>query len=196
VARSLDALRRGPSPTTITCAAPSVLHVNPQPLLSALSGLYFEATGDADIDVMTHWVHLIHTNVVRLNEAWDDRNATWHIWEKVAADLGHPWTVAELAGMACMSGESFRLWCRRSNGRSPLEHVTFLRMRRATDVLRRTDQKLEVIARWLGYENVFAFSRAFKRWIGMPPAHFRNAATSRHALQHPGAAKPGGESRP
>ena len=57
---------------------------------------------------------------------------------------------------------------------SPLEHVTFLRMRSATDLLRRSDQKLEVVARQLGYENVFAFSRAFKRWNGIPPAEFRH----------------------
>jgi AraC-like DNA-binding protein len=183
----------GPVPTTITCRAPSVLHVNPQPLHSALLGLYFEATGEADPDVMAHWVHLIHTNFVRLNDAWDQRHANWHIWEKVNADLGHPWTVAELAAMACMSGESFRLWCHKCHGHSPLEHVTFLRMRRATDVLRRSDQKLEVIARWLGYENVFAFSRAFKRWIGMPPAHFRHAAAYAHTAGE--AANGGGRMR-
>jgi AraC-like DNA-binding protein len=170
--------REGEHPSTITCQAPTLVHVNPQPLHSAILGLYCEALADANAEVMTHWVTLIHTNVVRVTRAWNNRNMLWQVWEKVGADLAYPWTVAELAALACMSGESFRLWCHKCQGRSPLEHVTFLRMRTATDLLRRSDQKLEVIARQLGYENVFAFSRAFKRWIGIPPAEFRHRPPS------------------
>src|SRR4051812_39040969 len=57
--------REDDHPTTIAGAAPSVVHVSPHPLHSAILGLHCEAIADANAELMTHWVQLIHANVVR-----------------------------------------------------------------------------------------------------------------------------------
>jgi AraC-like DNA-binding protein len=54
-----------------------------------------------------------------------------------------------------------------------MEHVTHLRMAMASGMLATTDQKIDVIAQSVGYENIFTFSAAFKRVVGVPPSEYR-----------------------
>ena len=54
-----------------------------------------------------------------------------------------------------------------------MHQVAFLRMRRAATLLESTRQKINSIARTVGYDNAFAFSTAFKRHIGTSPADYR-----------------------
>ena len=55
-----------------------------------------------------------------------------------------------------------------------MEHVTFLRIRRAQDLLAATDDKLDAIAPLVGYRSAEVFSRAFMRCTGMTPTQFRD----------------------
>ncbi|WP_425437048.1 helix-turn-helix domain-containing protein [Nibricoccus aquaticus] len=48
--------------------------------------------------------------------------------------------------------------------RSPMEHLTHLRRRRASTTLRSTPAQLEEIAERTGYGSVYSFSTAFRRW--------------------------------
>lgn len=54
-----------------------------------------------------------------------------------------------------------------------MHHVTYLWMQHAQRLLEMTDDKLEVVARLVGYESALVFSRAFKRWIGSTPTDYR-----------------------
>jgi len=72
-----------------------------------------------------------------------------------------------------MSGEHFRRLCLKALGRSPVKHLTFLRMHRAAELLTTTKDKVETIARALGYENPFAFSNTFLKWIRVRPSEHR-----------------------
>jgi transcriptional regulator GlxA family with amidase domain len=63
--------------------------------------------------------------------------------------------------------------CRKQLGRSPMQHLTFLRMQRARHLLSVTDDKIEVIARAVGFKSVFSFSNIFKKWIGWRPSEQR-----------------------
>jgi transcriptional regulator GlxA family with amidase domain len=53
-------------------------------------------------------------------------------------------------------------------------------MRRATELLVSTDDKVETIAAAVGYQNPCAFSTTFKKWIGWRPSEHR----SKQALSH------------
>jgi AraC-like DNA-binding protein len=53
-----------------------------------------------------------------------------------------------------------------------MEHLTWLRMKRAAFLLERTNQKILTIAEEMGYQNAFAFSSAFKRVMGAAPFVF------------------------
>jgi transcriptional regulator GlxA family with amidase domain len=54
-----------------------------------------------------------------------------------------------------------------------MQHLTFLRMQRARHLLSVTDDKIEVIARAVGFKSVFSFSNIFKKWIGWRPSEQR-----------------------
>lgn len=55
----------------------------------------------------------------------------------------------------------------------PMHYLTYWRLHLAADGLKRTTAPLKAIASQAGYESEAAFSRAFKRHFGLPPADWR-----------------------
>lgn len=100
----------------------------------------------------------------------------WRVWRAVDAEPDRPWTLMSLAGIACMSPEHLRRQCRGELGKSPMAQVTDLRMQRAAALLRLGSTKVETIAVRVGYGSVYAFSTAFKRWVGQAPSDYRAEA--------------------
>jgi AraC-like DNA-binding protein len=94
------------------------------------------------------------------------------------------WTVAALAKRAGMSRAAFARAFRAATGQSPVAWLCRERLHRAAELLQTSDAKLAELAETAGYATEFAFSRAFKRLFGIPPAHFRRAARALQAL-HP-----------
>jgi len=58
-------------------------------------------------------------------------------------------------------------------GQPPMQYHTHWRLQLAAQALKTTDQPLKRIADGAGYESEAAFSRAFKRRFGSPPAEWR-----------------------
>jgi AraC-like DNA-binding protein len=54
-----------------------------------------------------------------------------------------------------------------------MQQLTSLRIQRAQELLSTTEDKIETIARTVGYDNVEVFSRVFKRWVGCSPSSYR-----------------------
>jgi AraC family transcriptional regulator, alkane utilization regulator len=85
------------------------------------------------------------------------------------------WTVERLARRAAVSrtvlGERFAAVL----GEPPMRYLTQWRLQLAAHLLRSTPATLPEIAGQVGYESEAAFSRAFKRGLGAPPAAWRAA---------------------
>jgi AraC-like DNA-binding protein len=158
----------------VDAPAAQLLRVDPRPLFSAIQGLYWESVGAASAAVMEHSVELIQLLVSRIMQPYHKDDRLWRVWSAVDADLNHEWSLDELASVACMSAEHLRRLSQRQLGRSPLEQVRFLRMRKAAALLTTTPDKIESISYQIGYHNPFAFSTAFKHCMGMSPAQFRS----------------------
>ena len=120
-----------------------------------------------------HWVELIHRYVLRFAQPWHVEDRLSKIWEAVARKPDHPWNLAELSKSVHCSGEHLRRLCRHQLGRSPMQQVTYLRIRHAADLLTETESKLEHIANAVGYANPFVFSNTFKKWTGWRPSEYR-----------------------
>jgi AraC-like DNA-binding protein len=90
-----------------------------------------------------------------------------------------PWTVAELAETAGMSRTAFSTRFTSIAGIPPLTYVTRWRLLKATELLSESDASLAEIAEQVGYESEAAFSKAFKREIGLPPGRFRQQMADR-----------------
>jgi len=84
-----------------------------------------------------------------------------------------PWTVEELAHTSGTSrsvlAERFQLLV----GSSPIQYLTQWRMVLAANLLARSSAPMTRIAEAVGYQTDTAFSRAFRREFGKPPAAWR-----------------------
>lgn len=143
------------------------------PLQAAIEGLHAECVSGNGSSALHHWSELLHYYVVRFAQPHRSDDRLWRVWQRVEVDLGRSWTLDELAEIACISGEHLRRLCRKELGRSPMQHLTHLRLQRARHLLSITDDKVEVIARAVGFESAFTFSNTFHKWIGCRPSTFR-----------------------
>jgi AraC-like DNA-binding protein len=145
-------------------------------LYHSVSGLRAEVIGAATPSALFHWVELIHGAVLSFATPWRQDDRLWRLWDEVAADVGADWTLPKLAEAVHMSPEHLRRLCRAALGRSPMQHVIWLRMRKAAELLATSDAKLETISKEVGYQNPFVFSNTFKKWIGWRPSEHRARA--------------------
>ncbi len=104
----------------------------------------------------------------------------------------HPWTVAGLAARCDLSRAAFARRFTELTGQPPLTHLTWWRMTLAARMLRTGRDPLSVIAERVGYGNEYAFSKAFRRELGIAPSHYRADAYSRSvaATQPPARSAP------
>ena len=138
-----------------------------------IAGLRAEWAGARAPRVVHHWLSLVQELATRFARPWQADDRLWKLWEQVGAELAAPWSLVTLAGRAHLSAEHLRRLCVKTLGRSPMQHVTYMRMQYARQLLETTDDKLEVLAPLVGYESALVFSRAFKRWVGLSPTEYR-----------------------
>ena len=159
----------------ILSSSSPVIHVGPVDALAhAIAGLHDESCREStEPAVLHHWVELIHGFVSRAARPYQGDVRLWRVWEMVEQELTRNWKLKDLAEIGCLSPEHLRRLCRQQLGRSPIQHVTYLRMRRAVHYLTTTHDKVETIGQAVGYESPFTFSNAFKRWTGKRPSDYR-----------------------
>jgi AraC-like DNA-binding protein/mannose-6-phosphate isomerase-like protein (cupin superfamily) len=95
--------------------------------------------------------------------------------QSIHTDPAHDWSVAELAGRSGLSRAPFARRFREAVGEAPLTYVTRWRMTVAADLLASGD-RIAAVAHQVGYDNEFAFAKAFKRVRGIAPGQHRRAA--------------------
>jgi AraC-like DNA-binding protein len=92
------------------------------------------------------------------------------------AQPAEPWTVEALARRAAVSRSVLAERFSRTLSVSPIRYLTQWRLQLASDMLRATPLGMAAIAERVGYESEAAFSRAFKRHLGVAPAAWRERA--------------------
>ena len=97
------------------------------------------------------------------------RRVVDHIHDHVGDDL----RVDELAAVANFSAFHFLRLFRLSTGTTPHRYVVKVRMRRAGELLRRTDRLVSQIAGECGYTSAGQFATAFRREFGCSPIRYR-----------------------
>lgn len=85
----------------------------------------------------------------------------------------HAWTLDELARTASTSRSVLAERFQQLVGVSPMQYLTQWRMLLAANLLRSSNSSLTRIAEEVGYQTDTAFSRAFRREFGAPPAAWR-----------------------
>jgi AraC-like DNA-binding protein len=86
-----------------------------------------------------------------------------------------PWTVDELASKIGLSRSALAERFVELIGQPPMQYLTQWRMQVASRLLRDSQSPVASIALDVGYDSEAAFSRAFKRLTGVPPAAWRRS---------------------
>ncbi|MFD3468513.1 helix-turn-helix domain-containing protein [Streptomyces sp. NPDC058682] len=97
-----------------------------------------------------------------------------------------PWTVAALAEEAGVSRATFARRFGELVGRPPMAYLADWRLALTADLLVRTEDAVESIARQVGYRSAFGLSVAFHRVHGTRPGQHRATAAVRRAGQERG----------
>jgi AraC-like DNA-binding protein len=85
----------------------------------------------------------------------------------------HGWTIDELTHAVGLSRSALHERFTAMVGQSPMQYLTHWRMQVASRLLSETTLNMAAVALEAGYDSEAAFSRAFKRAVGVPPAMWR-----------------------
>jgi len=96
---------------------------------------------------------------------------------------GRAWTVDELAREVALSRSALAERFAALVGEPPIQYLMRWRLALAAQTLRSGREAIAHVAERSGYESESAFTRAFKREFGMPPAAWR-----RQGMWNPGGA--------
>jgi AraC-like DNA-binding protein len=86
-----------------------------------------------------------------------------------------PWTIDDLGREVGLSRSALHERFVRYLGQPPMQYLASWRIQLGTRLLRDSNRNVATIALDVGYDSEAAFSRAFKRMVGMPPAAWRRA---------------------
>lgn len=90
----------------------------------------------------------------------------------VKQNLAYPYTLKELADIACLSVTQFKTVFKKSTTMSALQYLTMLRMQHAHALLIHSDLPIALVGERIGYNDASAFSRRFNLYFGQPPKAF------------------------
>ena len=91
--------------------------------------------------------------------------------------------VDSLAAMENKSPTAFRSAFKAHTGVSPNEYIILQRISEACSLLSRTDKNISEIAKAVGYEDPYYFSRIFKKKVGMSPFRYRQNAEEGRSMR-------------
>jgi AraC-like DNA-binding protein len=93
-------------------------------------------------------------------------------------DPAEPWTLDELGRRVGLSRSALHERFVALTGMPPMQYLTNWRMQCGARLLRESHQSVAAVALEIGYDSEAAFSRAFKRATGLPPATWRRLQTT------------------
>lgn len=95
----------------------------------------------------------------------------------IDSNIGHPWSVAELARHAGLSRRSFHQHFAAAYGVSPADYLRTRRLELAREALVYQDMSVTEAAYFVGYASPANFATAFRRQFGVPPSACRRPKT-------------------
>jgi AraC-like DNA-binding protein len=100
----------------------------------------------------------------------------------------YPWTLNELARRACVSRAALAARFTHVVGHAPMQYLTLWRMQIAARRLADSSMKVAAIGHEIGYGSESAFSRAFKKTVGLSPSAWRDSTSRRDGCPDSNAA--------
>lgn len=173
-----------PDAELLVSLLPQVLHVRGEPRLATLVQLVrdeFRSCRPAREVILTHLLEVLLIEALRaaagppaapglVRGLADERLAV--TLRRIHESPTRAWTVAQLAKEAALSRSAFFERFTRAVGQAPMAYLLNWRMALAKNMLRRGQGGIAEIAERVGYGSASAFSVAFTRHVGLPPARY------------------------
>lgn len=117
-----------------------------------------------------------HTDNYLVQEPLSQAEQTY---QKICHVINHSYiqvaNISELADMCDISAAYLSRVFKRFSDQTPLQYLTRLRMNYAADTLLENGMGVKQVSIMLGYDDVFHFSRVFKRVHGVAPRNYRGS---------------------
>lgn len=173
-----------PDAVLLVSLLPRLIHVSGEPRLATLVQLVrdeFREQRPAREVILTHLLEVLLIEALRSKAATpslpglvrglaDERLAV--ALRRMHESPTKAWTVAQLAKEAALSRSAFFERFSRAVGLAPMAYLLNWRMALAKTMLRRGEAGIAEIAERVGYGSASAFSVAFTRHVGQPPARY------------------------
>ena len=96
-----------------------------------------------------------------------------NLFSAVEKQLHFNWSIQAMSEYVHYSPPHLHRLCLKQFNRSPIQQLIFLRIERAKYLLRNTAWPISQIAHYVGYSEIFNFSKRFKKSVGLSPSRFR-----------------------
>jgi AraC-like DNA-binding protein len=121
--------------------------------------------------ILSHYLNTTLRDDIQ-NNASSRLRSLFHDIEK---RLQFDWTIEAMCEQLHYSPPHLHRLCQAQFGKSPIQKLIHLRINRAKSLLLNTRWPVQQIASYVGYSNIFNFSKSFKKWVGESPTEFRNS---------------------
>jgi len=143
-----------------------------QPLQFAMEFLYSESNSTLREGVMPILSHYLNTTL-QSEPQIGGQNRLTSLFLEVEERLQFDWTIDAMCEQVHYSAPHLHRLCQAQFGKSPMQQLIYLRIKRAKNLLLNTRWPVAHIAAYVGYPNIFNFSKRFKKSVGVSPTEFR-----------------------
>jgi AraC-like DNA-binding protein len=143
-----------------------------EPLHFAMELLYSESDHnlrEGVIPIVSHYLNATLQGEIQ-NTA---KNRLLSLFQDIEKRLQYNWNIEAMCKQLHYSPPHLHRLCQAQFGKSPIQKLIHLRMERAKSLLLNTRWPVQYIASYVGYTDIFNFSKSFKKWVGLSPSAFR-----------------------
>jgi AraC-like DNA-binding protein len=119
--------------------------------------------------ILTHYLNA----TLRGDNQNKTNNRLHNLFQDIEKRLQYNWTIEAMCQQLHYSPPHLHRLCQAQFGKSPIQKLIHLRIERAKSLLLSTRWPVQHIATYVGYTNIFNFSKSFKKLLGVSPTEFR-----------------------
>ena len=143
----------------------------------ALELLYSETDATLREGVMPILSHYLNATLRGDNQ--NKANTRLHsLFQDIEKRLQYDWTIEAMCEQLHYSPPHLHRLCQTQFGKSPIQKLIHMRIERAKSLLQNTRWPVQHIASYVGYTNIFNFSKSFKKLVSVSPSEFRRGQKS------------------
>ncbi|MFT4808993.1 MAG: AraC-like DNA-binding protein [Paraglaciecola sp.] len=143
-----------------------------EPLHFAMELLYSEPNVTLREGVMPILSHYLNA-ILRGDNQNKTNNRLHNLFQDIEKRLQYNWTIDAMCDQLHYSPPHLHRLCQAQFGKSPIQKLIHLRIERAKSLLLNTRWPVQHVASYVGYTNIFNFSKSFKKLMGVSPSEFR-----------------------